>query len=379
MLEDPPQLAHVAGVAVARQRPPRLGGDARHRRPLGHDVAQEERDQPDEVGLPLREPRDVELDAVQPVVERIEHLPRHEPVGHARARQRDEARAERPPVGALARDGVRRPEQAGEVHLRGRRQRIEPVEHEGAAEGAREPLAAGRQAAVRASPEQIGEHHAVREDERPVAARPLRVQRPRDELLAGAALADDQERHVAPGEDREPPGELAHDGRGRHEHLARRARDRLRARLVELPLERAPLVDRPHDPPRELVGVEGLGDVVHRAVAQRLHDVGDLAVGGHQDDRRLGRLAADPAQQREPAHLRHLHVADGQVEGVRGQEVRGLRAVARFGHLMPRVDEGARHALEHVHVVVGHEDVQHGPGPSQGPGRGTALAKPPPT
>ena len=52
--------------------------------------------------------------------------------------------------------------------------------------------------------------------------------------------------------------------------------------------QHAPLRDRPLDHQQQVIGIDGLGEKVHRAFLHRRHRVLDAAVRGHHDDRQLG-------------------------------------------------------------------------------------------
>src|SRR5207253_564213 len=69
-----------------------------------------------------------------------------------------------------------------------------------------------------------------------------------------------------------------------------------------------------------------LARIVDGARDDRLHRRVDRPEGGHDDDREIGEPFAQPAQQGEAVHLRHLDVEDGEVDRlVRGARERPLR------------------------------------------------------
>ena len=152
-------------------------------------------------------------------------------------------------------------------------------------------LRAGERAALVAEQlglEQVlGNRRAVDRHERPVGAGAGVVQRPRAQLLAGAALAFEQHRGVGAGG--------AFD---RRHHLAqgRRVADDARAAaagggfLFQQPvfIEQPALLERARHQQQQVIGIDGLGEEVERALLHRLDGVLDAAVRGHHDDRQLG-------------------------------------------------------------------------------------------
>ena len=155
--------------------------------------------------------------------------------------------------------------------------------------------------------QRLGNRRAVDRDERSVGARAQRVQRAREQLLAGAALAFEEHGRV---------------GRRRAMQLLRHlpqlrilADDARRAApLGELLLQQEvlgqhpPLRDRALDHQQQVIGIDGLGEEVHRAFLHRRDRVLDAAVGGHHDDRQLGIELLGRAQDAEA-------VADREASG----------------------------------------------------------------
>jgi hypothetical protein len=82
-------------------------------------------------------------------------------------------------------------------------------------------------------------------------------------------------------------------------------------------------------PRQQLVGVKGLGHIVHRAEFETAHDVAGLGFGGQEDDRNVSpvRCVLDAAAGLEPVHLRHHDVQQDQVRSHRRQHVQRLAAV----------------------------------------------------
>ena len=64
---------------------------------------------------------------------------------------------------------------------------------------------------------------------------------------------------------------------------------------------------------RDLVKVEGLGDVVVGAGSQAGHPVGDRVAGGEKQDGHVRVMGAQTFQGLQAVHARHLHVEDHDV------------------------------------------------------------------
>ena len=87
------------------------------------------------------------------------------------------------------------------------------------------------------------------------------------------------------------------------------------------------LAQREHD----LLGLEGLLDVVVRARLDRLEREIDVAVRAHHDDGGVVALGLERREQIEPAHLGHAHVGEDDVGPERlDQRERLLPAVGRL-------------------------------------------------
>ncbi len=147
------------------------------------------------------------------------------------------------------------------------------------------------------------------------------MKRPRAELFARAAFALEQHRGVGAGG--------AFDG---HHHLAqgRGFADDARAAaagggfLFEQPVftEHALLLERARHQQQQVIGIDGLGEEVERAVLHGLDGVLDAAVGRHHDDRQFRIQILGGAQ--------HAHaVAFGQAQI--GEHERRLRIPQRGG------------------------------------------------
>src|SRR4029079_10347896 len=125
--------------------------------------------------------------------------------------------------------------------------------------------------------------------------------------------------------------------------------------------EQAAVLERPLDLHLELLEVEGLEQVVVRAGLHgldrrlhgpvRRHDESDAALAHH--------LAA--LQDLEAASLRHLVVGDDDVEHLLLEPVDGLGPVASLRDEPPAVAKRGRDPLAQVLLVLGYQDLPHGP------------------
>ena len=204
--------------------------------------------------------------------------------------------------------------------------------------------------------QQLGrDRAAVDRDERPVRAVTRAVDVARDQLLAGAALAPDQDVRVGR---RNLADEL------RHPAHARRRADHApvgpglaQAALQERVLAAdPPFGERALDRMQEVVVVERLDDVVDRAVAQRLDRALHRRVARHEDDRQLAVELAQGPDRVEPGRVRQLEVGDHEVD--RDRVHRPHAVPDRAGRLgaIALAREEQLHDLREPGVVVDHQD-----------------------
>jgi hypothetical protein len=207
---------------------------------------------------------------------------------------------------------------AQQLGLERERELDDLVEEEGAAGGLTEAAGAVAQGAGEGAAhvaeqlrlEQLArDGRAIDGDEGAVGAAAAGVDPSRDQLLAGAALAGDQDRGGAGGD---AVGDLERAG-----HRRRTVDDRpLDARDLtsqQLDLQaHAPALERLVHGQQQVVAVERLAEEVEGAGLHRRDREVDVPVGGdHQDGGRGGSLF-DPTQDLQAAHPRHLHVGDDQ-------------------------------------------------------------------
>ncbi len=196
------------------------------------------------------------------------------------------------------------------------------------------------------------------------------VDRAREELLAGAALALDQHARVAGGHALRAREHVLHERGAGHDLLA-----------PGLPRAGAPLVpavqgEGARDLRQQLVRVVGLGEVAEHAALHRRHRVGDRAVGGEDDhgQARVGRL--DLLEERHAVHAAHAQVGEHDVGTGGGDGRQGAWAAVDGDHGVAVRLQPDGEQPEQVRVVVNQQQRgaafgRHGcgRGPSGGGGR----------
>ena len=212
-------------------------------------------------------------------------------------------------------------EEAQQLHLDRGGDVADLVEEEGPAVGGLEPARARVDGAGErpllvaeqlALEEGLGERRAGHLDEGLVAPRAVLVERLGEELLPGAALSEEQDRGRGGGHltDR-----LEH-----RQHLRALAHEIVEAVLLLEPLAQgASLLEQAlpvqglleHD--LELIDVDRLGEVVLGSELHGLDRGLHRAVGGHEDDHRLGADLLDLREELEAVHARHPEVGEDDV------------------------------------------------------------------
>ena len=171
---------------------------------------------------------------------------------------------------------------------------------------------------------------AVHGDEGTPAAGAALMQGTRHQLLAGAALAGDEDRRVARTDRVDAIEHAQRRGRRANDGGAIVTLGEARACFTELPVDSA-LIGDPLDAHRQLIEIERLGEVIVGALLERGDRVSYRAESGHEDDIGLRRLLADAAEHRHAVDLGQAHVAQDQVEQPPGQEARRLGPIPRGG------------------------------------------------
>ena len=374
-LDDVLQLADVARPVVARELRQRgrregLRRDVERLAVAAHVLGGEQRD----VVAALAQRRQHDRDDVHPVVEigaesTLAHLRSEVAVRGGDQAHVDFHRPRRPERHDLA-----LLHRAQELDLQGTRDVGDLVEKEGTAVGGVEDAVivgnrAGEGAAAMAEElaveQRLGDGAAVDRHERLLGARAAGVDRPRDELLPGAALAGDEDGAGVGGDGVDRPIELEH-GRAAADDVAEslRARD-LDAQPRVLALE---IADAQHvfDRHQELVGIAGLDEIVVRAELHRLHRGLGAPVAGEHDRRwrdqppltaaRGVRLQA--AQQLHAVHHRHVEIGDDDLESRRGELVERLLSVAGDRDRVAAPGEDLGEGARHVRLVLDEQDAR---------------------
>ena len=154
---------------------------------------------------------------------------------------------------------------------------------------------------------------------------------------------------------------MLHRGRGAEE-------GRRRGRAVEALLEahvlgpQRAVLGGALDEHREVVGVEGLDDVVVGPVLHGLDRGLDRGVGGHEHDGQLRVGGGEPRLQLEPVHARHLDVEEGHVVAARADEPQRLLAALGHVDLVPVLAEPGAERVAHDRLVVHDQDPQRAGG-----------------
>ena len=224
----------------------------------------------------------------------------------------------------------------------------------------------------------LRDRRAVHDHERPVATLAARVDRARDHLLAGPALAADQDVRLAVGHLPDQLEDALHRRAVADDGAIALAVPQLAAQAPVLAREQL-LLERLLDDDADLVDLEGLGDVVVGAFLHRADRRLGAREGGDHDDDRLGRDLVRRAQQIEPRAARHLDVRDHDVElvflemGARGVEIPGRDDVVALA-----AEEDLEEFL-HAALVVDDEDASlrgHGVAPTRGRRTRTVVPTP---
>ena len=202
--------------------------------------------------------------------------------------------------------------------------------------------------------DRLGDRGAVHRDHRALRASAVVVQCAREQLLAGAALAEEQH------------GRLARRGLHHDVHRPaprqRRADDRATALLGELGLEAAVLdeqrllLERVLDDPHHVRALERLGDEVVRAFLHRIDRGLDRAVRGHQHDLGLRRDRLRRAQQVHAGGLRHHEIGEQHADAVLAEDIEAGRPIGRGEDGQALAAKDLRQRLDDRRLVIDDED-----------------------
>ncbi len=189
-----------------------------------------------------------------------------------------------------------------------------------------------------------------------VAARARTVERVGHQLLAGAAVADDEH---AGARGRHQPHlleEVLHGRRAADDALEAVALVEHLAQVRDLLLELL-LLDQVHHPLAQLVEIDGFGEVVVGAHPHGFDGGLDGAVGGHQHDAEIDLPLPHLLQEAEPVHAGHAQVADGEAGViVLVEELEGLPRVVEGTHGEPRLLEGDGHRFAGAGFIVDYQN-----------------------
>src|SRR5690606_6766225 len=368
------QLTYVARPGVCSELAQRLRLVAADRLAVSAGGTFEEvRGQPRDVLGPLTQRREMDLDRVQPVEQVLAEPALVDLATDVDVRRTDHTHIDtlRPRrTDALELAGL---EHAQQLRLLAGRHVPDLVQEERAPVRELEiadTVGAGIRERALHMPEQLGLEDAVADpagvddDERSLGPRRGRVQPPRDDLLARAVLARDQDVRIR----RPDPLDQLQDRTHRT-----RAGDQLRHAIPPEqpvlalqalgPAERTTQLDLGAQDRDEALVVPRLLHIVARAPAHCLDRALDAAPRRHDDDGETRVARTEHAQQIEPLSARGGVARVVQVdEG--GIEIAGLDRLDHAGGRTPRLDlealrlEQETERLQHVRLVVGDEDAR---------------------
>ena len=205
--------------------------------------------------------------------------------------------------------------------------------------------------------EQVGRQVAgVDRDERLVGARRVAVDGPRHQLLAGAALAGDEDGRAARRRLDDQVEDLLHP-----RAAADDAGELVVARLQVL-LEgdvlghQPPALDGVVEDDQHLVVLERLGDVVERALLHRADRRLHRGERRHHDHRQLVVDRPHRVEDLQPVHLRHHHVGDDGVERRRARQFEPVATGRGDAHGVALAGQQRLEDLAHDLFVVDDED-----------------------
>src|SRR5690606_31742566 len=349
------QLPHVVlPPVVAAQRGERVRRDALPAHAEARaELREEVLDQLRHVREPLRERRHADDEHVGPVEQVLAERTFLDRALEVAVRRGDDARLDGDrAVPTHARDlaVLQRAQQLG---LRGGRQLADLVQEQRAAPRALEralplPVRTRERAALVAEQlaldQVLRQRRAVQRDEGLLGLRAQRVQVPRDQLLARAALAQDQHRA---GNRRQPADLLAQALHGQARADERRLRVQPRAQGLHL-RDQPPALERVSHLLHHALHRLRLVDERECAEPHRAHAAVEVARARVDDDRGVQPQLLHAAQHLEAVHARHLEVQDHAVQLLVAQRLQRLRAGRGDAHAP------AAQPLEVVGVLLGH-------------------------
>ena len=182
------------------------------------------------------------------------------------------------------------------------------------------------------------------------------VQAARDQVLADAGLAVEDDAHVGAGELGDGGAQIFRRPRGADDARVQRLLVDGAAQPPVLDHELALLAGVPHDLQKAL-GRERLLDEVVGAEPHRLDRDLDVAMAGDHDDGQLGIDLLRAAQQLQPVDALHLEIGDQHAGKIRAQLAERRRGVVLHRELEARELEPLRDRFAHRRLVVDEQDV----------------------
>ncbi len=316
------------------------------------------------VPRPLPQRRQVDGDDVDAVEELLPELALRDGVGQVAVGRRDDPHVHVHQRGAAHSPDLPLLQHAEQLHLEGGGQLGDLVEEERAPVGRLHqpglgPHRAGERALLVTEElgleEMLGQRRAVDRHERLARARAVGVDGARDQLLARAGLAEDQDVRLRPRRLLHQLEHLRHGGAAAHDVLEAQGLLELLAQVSVLDLE-APVPEGALGRDAKLIHREVLREVVERPLLDRGHRRLDGREPGDHDDGQRGIDLVGAPEERQPVHARHPEVGQHQVRPLsledreRGGPVSGRRARIALA----RQDAGA--VLEHVGLIVDDQD-----------------------
>ena len=184
----------------------------------------------------------------------------------------------------------------------------------------------------------------------------------RDELLAGARLAVDEDASIAVGDATDEAEHATHRGAEADDVLERSVLDRgERAKTLHLVFEAA-MLDGASDSHHQQLRIHGLGDEIVGANADRADRALQAALSCDDDDGDVGTCAEDALAQLETAHLGHRQIRENEVEILDPNELQSVLGRRAGRH---RIALSLQHHLQQVTgllFIVDHEYLPFGHG-----------------
>jgi hypothetical protein len=207
--------------------------------------------------------------------------------------------------------------------------------------------------------EQLARHRpAIDRHERPLAPGAARMDRARQQLLAGTRFAADQHRAVGRRDALDDAHHLPHAGAVPDQVVGA-------ALFLELSLEQpvlmfeAAFLQGITDDDLQLIDIERLDDVVVSSQLQRLDGALGRSVGGDHDHRRFGVGLLGLPQDLQSRLSRHRDIADDQIEIAALHELRG--SLGRIGerHRIPFLFEHDGEEVPHPLLIIDDQEAVH--------------------